>query len=346
MAAGYRYASYEGGPLPNLSVSYPTEVDYPRGGAYGLGLAEAIDGDQFVENLPISELPVSMIGWRMGSFFDDYYNAIYLLPPSINFGAVTDDIEQPFVVWNAYTRPKTLVNIVISGGSGLQLIGPGPGTNFAAVSYRSYRLLATTSGPAYINATYRFRFTDVDRDPVLPVSGARAELWLALPNWARAYNITYSYKTDMIVSRSGTEQRRALRNTPRKTIDFEMLGYDENLRWFNRVMDGWQRNAFLLPELVRHVDAVSDMAVGSTQIMLVSIPTWLRVGASVVLIHGNQVAAFLVEAIDPIDPLVTFTTQSKDYWPVGTKVHPGLSGRLAPSISTRRHTSNAGTINV
>src|SRR5690606_33643845 len=130
---------------------------------------------------------------------------------------------------------------------------------------KTYTLTIYPDGPTTIDARFQFqlgqvsfqRFTmmavanlDDIADPVeLHVTGTRAELWVLPPNWSQRYEESYEFLTDIFTSRSGKEQRRALRNTPRKSVSFQAMAYDNELRWFNRMMAGHQANSFLLPDL-------------------------------------------------------------------------------------------------
>jgi len=343
MALGYRLPSFEFGTTPGVSTSFPRDLTYPLG-SFKLAEGAAPSAGDFDINQPVSELPRRIAGARLGSFFDDYFNNIYLLPPSINFGSVTADVEQTVHVWNAFTRPKTLTGITEENTAGLKLFGPSVPTTFARMEAKPYRLVATTDGAAYIDARYNFKFQDVPPTSVLSVFGARAELWVLPPNWSDRYDISYEYKTDIFKTRSGKEQRRALRNTPRRSMEFQSIANGDRLRWFNRVMGGWQRNSFLMPERTRHANTVTPMPAGVAQVTLDTIPPWLKAGSSIVLALGDQTAARLVESVN--GTVVTFTSIGPESWIPGTKIHPGLTGRLATEISSRRLTSEVATVAV
>jgi hypothetical protein len=343
MALGYRLPPFDVGTTPGVSTTFPRDLTYPQG-TFNLIDGRVPAAGAFDINQPVSELPRRFAGARLSSFFDDYYNNIYLVPPSINFGSVTADVEQTVHVWNAFTRTQMLTGITEQNTAGLKLFGPSLPVLFARMDVKPYRVLATTDGAAYIDARYNFKFQDVPPVSVLSVFGARAELWVLPPNWSERYNISYEYKTDIFKTRSGKEQRRALRNTARRTIEFQSLANGDRLRWFNRVMGGWQRNSFLMPERTRHANTVSPMPAGTAQVTLDAIPSWLKAGASIVLALGDQTAARLVQSVN--GTVVTFTSIGPESWIPGAKVHPGLTGRLAPEISTRRLTSEVATVAV
>lgn len=63
----------------------------------------------------------------------------------------------------------------------------------------------------------------------------------------RPYTVRREYKTEIITARSGREQRRALRATPRKTIEFQTTLNESNARDFARQMVAAQARELQLP---------------------------------------------------------------------------------------------------
>lgn len=342
MAIGYRLPISDYGRIPNLSVSYPTDLTIPLGPWNGIDAIPSSSGSR--TQVLAEALPKRQVGYQLHSFFDDFYNNIYLIPESLNFGAVTSTMEMDVYVWNAYLRENMLSSIVETNGSGVAISGPSLPAHFNRLQGRIYTVTASTEGPAYIDARYTFQFEGVAPHSVLPVFGSRAELWKLPPNWNNRYQLTYQYSTDIFTSRSGKEQRRALRNTPRLQVEFSATGHGDDLRWFNNIMAGWHRNAFLMPEYTRNVLTTSHMPAGGAVVNVASVPAWLVPGASVILAQGRQFAARLVESVN--GNTVKFTSIGNDDWPAGAKLHPGLGGRLSPDLTTSRLTSEAGTIAV
>lgn len=178
----------------------------------------------------------------------------------------------------------------------------------------------------------------------LNVTGSRAEVWRLPPNWAQRYDVSYEFLTDMVVSRSGIEQRRALRTTPRKTIEFQALAHADKLRWFNQVMGAWQKNAFLMAEVTRDIRLKVPVAPGAPYVFVEKVPNWLKVGASIILRHADQFESHIVE--DVVGDRVYFTTPIQVGWGGGTKMAPALSGRVSADLRTRRITSDVATLDV
>jgi len=271
-----------------------------------------------------------------GTYKEHFYDNIFLIPQGIDFGAVVAETTRTFFIWNAYLRPVTLEDIQVIGDQGLTLTNPTPPTStYLPLQFTLFTLTADPNGPAAIDATYDFVF-DV-RTMRLKVGGIRSELWSLLPSWDGGYRVSYEFKTEIITSRSGSEQRRALRITPRKSVEFSVTATNDKAWRLRATMDAWQDKGFVMPELTRSVTCLSTMQAGDRLVLVDSVPDWLKVGAYAVLRSGDRHGMRIVESIDGTE--VTFTSGGSDVWPEGTLIHPGLPGRVETEQATTNLTS-------
>lgn len=166
-----------------------------------------------------------------------------------------------------------------------------------------------------------------------------ATVWPYLPNIRReAYVIAREYRTDIIVSRSGKEQRRALRQTPRKRIEYLTGVQGDCLREFDRSMVSAQREQLAIPDRVRYAILAAGLGGSATSVTISPVPPWIVADAEVLLVAGSRVAARTVLSV--VGTTVTFTTSEAESWPAGTRLHPAMLGYLdakitAPIISPR-----------
>ncbi|MNK66235.1 hypothetical protein D3C87_855510 [compost metagenome] len=344
MAVGERFGGFEWGLTPGLTSSWTGEHPIHQemyGAVDSVGMR---DGGVDRSAQPIQEQGRRKSGARMASYFDDYYNRIYLLPPSVNFGAVTGTTERSVRVWNAYLTPVTLTSITTANTTGLNLAGPSLPETFAGLEFNTYRVIASTNGPAYIDGRYTFTFSGVPVASVLAVFGSRAELWDLAPNWRERYDITHEYLTDIFTTRSGKEQRRALRTSPRKKLAFVALATGDKLRRFERLMAAWLKNTFIVPDMTRNVVTTTPLDAGTQQVDLDAVPAWIKVGGSVILMQGDKTEARLVETISGNS--VTFTSIAESPWMPGARVHAVLSGRMGQDMRATRPTDDAAQIQV
>ncbi len=299
-------------------------------------------GGEFTDTTPISLVSQSYSGGVMRTFFDDYYNRLYFLPSSINLGAISTTVTREFRVWNSYRKPVQLTEVVLTNGEGLGLSGVNLPDEFFPLGLKTYAVVASTNGPPDVDATFTFTF-DAPETFALHVTGTRAKVSPLLPNWSDAYTIEYAYKTDMFKSRSGREQRRALRTSPRKKVSFNATPHGPAFRALNDLMASWHNNTIILPEIPRQAVLAQPLMPGETVVTLYDdAPDWAVVGATVVLSDKKHYETRRIDAV--ADNTITFTSTGETVISVGAKVHPGVSGRIVAEMQAARETNNVATV--
>lgn len=157
-----------------------------------------------------------------------------------------------------------------------------------------------------------------------------ATVWPYLPNIRlEPYVVAREFRTEIIVSRNGKEQRRALRQTPRKRVEYLTGVAGDCLRDFDRSMVSAQRELLAIPDRVRVV-RLAGLAGGATSVVVDPVPSWITAGAALLLVDGSRVAARTVAGV--AGTTVTFVESEVASWPAGTRLHPALHGHLEPSI--------------
>jgi len=178
------------------------------------------------------------------------------------------------------------------------------------------------------------------------------------PNWSQTVSGGLSFRTQIDVSRSGREQRAALRNEPRRTIEFTILLNADEMRAFARLMAKWQNRLMVLADPIRAAETPLATADGTISLPVADLAEWMAAGESVFLIDGerrllceidsvldDRVAGYGVNygndygGTDYPDSIV-FSDDLGATWPVGTIVRPALVGRLAASVRGSHPTSD------
>lgn len=158
-----------------------------------------------------------------------------------------------------------------------------------------------------------------------------ATVWPYLPNIRlEPYVVAREYRTEIIVSRSGKEQRRALRQTPRKRIEYLTGVAGDCLREFDRSMMTAQRRLLAIPDRVRFATLAAGLGGGAKTVAVDPVPPWIAPGAAVLLVSGSRVAARTVAGV--AGTAITFEEGEAASWPAGTRLHPALHGYLDSSI--------------
>lgn len=285
-------------------------------------------------------------GSRIHTFFEDFYNRIHVEPLQIDFGFIGDDISTGVSIWNAfYDKPVTLEGITYNPAAGLDVTGL-PYRVMPPLSSAAYSVTAATaSGMVTLDEDIQWDF-GVDGVSTTPVSGIRARKWVLEPNWppsGNSYQVSYAFRTQVITSHSGREQRLAMRSSPRKSLEFEILVNKDNYRAFKDLSRAEHHKGLLVPEATRFVTTTEEQT-GGTVLELPYVPNWIKAGVTVWLQYFSASEVHKVKSV--AGNLVTFATLNAAIWPVGTKVHPLLVGYLASELSASKRTNDVATVPV
>lgn len=118
------------------------------------------------------------------------------------------------------------------------------------------------------------------------------------PNWVEAFEVRTSYRTDIFTSRSGIEQRRALRMTPRRSISYSAVLCGDDAKRFVRLMGSKQNDDFEIPDWTRSVRTLG-VEQGATSFSVAALGVdWLKNGIRAVLIQGDSSLPVTVEQVE------------------------------------------------
>ena len=199
-------------------------------------------------NLPISEREAAISSYNtFGTGFDgDYFNRIHIIPSQIDLGNLVSAQQRDVVVFNAYSDPRDLNNITVSGGDGLTLDGPSTPLTFSPREQITYNLRAETSGPAEIEADYLFDWATDSDDFVFSVVGQRI---VNFPyQFSSPATETLEWFTEVLTSRNATtEQRVRIRNSPRQSFRVTYPIPPNQMQNAENLLYGWLQRKWAIP---------------------------------------------------------------------------------------------------
>ncbi|ASZ72302.1 hypothetical protein vBPaeSS218_00004 [Pseudomonas phage vB_PaeS_S218] len=239
-------------------------------------------------NLPISEAGEVSTGWRMPTFLDDYYNRIHIRPSNINVGNLVSEQQFAIEVWNGFFNSRQLQNIQVQNGGGISLVGAVPPATWAALETKTYQLTVTTDGPPDINAIFHFDWDGTVDDGDLRVLGSRI---VALPYIFEApAKEVLEWKTDVLTTNDGSEQRVRLRKKPRQSFNVTYpIPYREMARAENLVY-GWLTRRWAVA-LWSEAQQVGTLLAGTTVINIDTTASDYRDGALIMIWESNRKSA-------------------------------------------------------
>lgn len=207
---------------------------------------------------------------------------------------------------------------------------------------------------AHMPYIYVWSYTQAIRDSILyndlPPAPLEARILDIPPNWKAEYRVTRTYKTEVIVSRGGKEQRRAMRRTPRKTVEFTSHFTSDDARRFDAFMIYHQGFPFYVPDLVQWTRTTTDLSGGGLTVTLEKVPDWVQLGVVAILASPPMVgveprmAAVVVDKISGNTIDLKAQTSDGQPYPAGSRFHFAMYCYFSSEQGSRRLTSTVAEI--
>jgi hypothetical protein len=165
-------------------------------------------------------------------------------------------------------------------------------------------------------------------------------LFLVTHNWREPAKKTLTWRTDVIVARAGSEQRRRIRTEPVETLTYAMSLYtDEELAWFRGMVANTEDLRIEFPRWEDELHLAAPIDPGDL-LVTTQWPVDNRHFSTgqrcVLLLEGERYEIVTVE--DATDDEITIVAPGAvQGWPAGTRLAPLAVGRLDAPISGSEH---------
>jgi hypothetical protein len=168
-------------------------------------------------------------------------------------------------------------------------------------------------------------------------------VWPFRPNWTQPYAETYSYLTEIITSDSGREQRRALRDSARRSVEYSILVEGSRFHELRGLLNR-RSEQIVFPDEVRVARPSVAAVNGSDTVTFAAIPAWM-VGGRQVVFEDAVTQERVVRTIDAVDGMdVEFSNLNDRAWGTTTRIMPVLFGQLSPSTTASLKTNRTGVV--
>ena len=270
-------------------------------------------------------------------FTEDWYYRIHLIPAQLDLGNLLSTQERTVHVWNAFFNDVSVTAFAVGGDdTGIDVTEPDtPTYTIPALNLSSYPIAVSSDGPPTINASLDWTIDSSDYS--VPVTGRRVVLWPFSPQWSDSVDETLEWKTSIETSRNGTEQRFALRKSPRRIHEYNMLLEDNDVQIADSLLFGWAGRLYALPLWQEHSGLASNAAVDDTEITLdTDDRTFPEDG--VIVLYADSETYETAEIETNNGGSLTLKNGLSNAWPAGTRVFPVLVSALDPNVTTARPT--------
>lgn len=210
--------------------------------------------------------PVTLSGDPYPTLTDDWYNRVHVVPQALNLGVIAYDQTQTIELWNAWFTSLSFTGITGTGQGITMEAQNAPPLTMPGLSDWLFKVDISTQGPSTIASTVHWQFTGKS-DATLQLSGTRLVPWMISPQWSDSLVETYEWKTDVMLMKSGVEQRRVLRINPRRTWEFSFICQQDNRRMAEAMLFAWGLNTWLLPVWTDSQYIQQPLSIGATFIL-------------------------------------------------------------------------------
>jgi hypothetical protein len=261
-------------------------------------------------------------------------------------GFVITDTQFTAEAWNTSRYVGQILNAInVSGGVGdLTVANPYPmPTFYAALDDRTYQVTVSKSGAPNINDTICWIFQSGTGGTCIVVTGNRVVLFSAPLDWDYGVKERISFLTDILDSYSTNEQRRALRQLPRRGASFRAKGLTaRDAAAIESQIWGWQNQPFGVPWWPDVTPLLASVAAGAT-VLQVNTNDFQFAQGGIAAIWKDEYTyeALAISAVTPTS--LTLASPLHNAWTAGptTLVMPVFLGRLRDTVDIDRLFSGA-----
>ena len=282
-------------------------------------------------------------GAKATTFSADFYYRVYTYETKVDFGNLVSPSTRQWVVWNAYPTPN-FITAVAGDTAGLTLEFLPTPKRLRGIEYAEYDITATLDGPSTVDTTLTLTFQNGGQRAVQITYGRLLALQFR-PDWSAGIGERLEWLTDVMVAYNGKEQRRRLRDTPRRFFEFDFTITGDTRQRLEALLWSWQTKDWAIPVWFDAAPLLASAAAGTLTLQATTTNLDYSVGGLVILSDAD----FTTTEVAEIDSLTASTITLKraitGTWPAATTlISPARPGRMGASISARRFTYDVASM--
>lgn len=305
-----------------------------------------VEGGLRVPVFPIQSHVVARDGYKVGSFFEDYYFRIHIKPRSIDVGNVLGQQLRTVSYWNAFPfNSVVLQQAEIVGDAGIFVDLP-PGVT---IPYESppleeltFGITVTLSGPPSVDAAFVINADGVTYS--VEIKGRRIVLFPFRPQWRSAIDETVMYPSWVIPASDGTEQTGDTSGSyPQRSFEYTTVTKDAiEAQRLENLLFAWQGRFFGLPIWTERKRTTAAAPAGASSLLFDTRAFSVEPRTLVVLLSEDGLTSEIRE-VDTVSPTgVTTVTPLEFDWPAGSDIYPVAVAVLNADMQVARETTRVG----
>lgn len=283
-------------------------------------------------------------GVKAKSFTDDWYHRFHITPGYVSFGNILSTNTATVTLWNAYLEDRTLISLT-GLVEGLSADGPQPPHDYLPLAQVEYDISVTQDGLATVDTNVVWTFDNADT-PTLWVTASRVFIWGFLPDWAEGIEERLEWKTEILASKSLVEQRRALRQAPRRSFAARIYVEGRERQFLDLALFEWSARVWGLPIWPEVQILPVGVAAAAYRINCQTSNLDFHAGGLAILQGDNALdyEGVVLAGVDATGIILHGPTQKA--WPAGTRLYPARTAQLREEPEITRLTDQAVSLDV
>lgn len=277
-------------------------------------------------NIPL--VAQTKVGREVHGYGYDLFDRIIVTERVRDVGFLLSTLNWNVEVWSTFKRAaKSLVSYGVTGTGNILITGPSPMTYYPWQS-QLYGAELDTEGDITIDNWVTWVFTGLS-GATLHVVGSRVVVFPFRPDWSSTWNETISYKTSILPSYNGTEQRISLRGSPRYTATFQILSTSPlETACLENTIYSRQTKLMGIPWWPEAEPLISSVGIGALSLEVDTTNRLAFVNGGLVLVWKDFETweAFNITGI--VGTTIGIGAPTTKAWPAGTRVIPMRMGRM------------------
>lgn len=233
---------------------------------------------------------MNQIARSFGSFF---FDNVFISPARIDAGVVVPGEEFNFELWHSFTSPKQLTGLTQTGAFGIELEGVTSGSLGSFESFDYKISLNQANGLVDYRAAFDFG-SGSEYSFILTASMA-----LVMPeriDWSTQPEMSIQYLTEVIEAFDGTEQRIALRDTPRCSLSYMYSMTDEQQYRFDNKLST-STGSMIVPLWPLQCQLSRAVQPGDASVVLEAINAHVRASETLLISEDDESEVVSIESV-------------------------------------------------
>lgn len=234
---------------------------------------------------------MNQIARSFGSFF---FDNVFISPARLDAGVVVPGDEFSFELWHSFTSPKQLAGLTQTGAFGIELEGVTSGSLASFESFDYKISLSQANGLVDFRAAFDFGVGSAYS------FNLTASMALAMPeriDWSTQPEMSIQYLTEVIEAFDGTEQRIALRDTPRTSLSYMYSMTDEQQYRFDNKL-ATSTGSMIVPLWPLQCQVSRPVHPGDTVIVLETINAHVGASDTLLISEGDESEVVSIESVN------------------------------------------------